>query len=253
MISISVKSDLDAMAASMTDMQRRQIPFAAKSALNTTAKKVVEREQHEIRDVFNRPTPYTQSAVKIFKWAEKRDLQAIVGIKDDTSKGIPASKYLASEISGGGRRMKRFEKALQSVGALPEGYRAVPGAAAKLDAYGNMSPAQIVQILSFFKAFPEAGYKMNMTDKRRASLKRGTAARVGFEYFVGRPGDRLPLGVWQRFKLGHGGAIKPVLIFVPHAVYQAIFDFDYVARQTVEKEFAPEFDKAMADALRTAR
>lgn len=253
MITLSVKHDLDKLSTSIGDLQKRQIPFAAKNAINATAKKVVERETHEMRDIFDRPTPYTLSSVKVFSYATPQNLQAVVGLKDETGKGIPAIKFLATEIAGGARRMKRFEIALRSVGALPEGYRAVPGEGAKRDSYGNMSPAQIVQILSFFKAFPEAGYKANMSAKRRASLKKGSKKSLGFEYFVGRPGDRLPLGVWQRFRLGHGSAIKPVLIFVTSASYQAIFDFVYVAKVAVDKEFPGEFSQAMAEAVRTAR
>lgn len=253
MIAISVKHDLDGIVKKLDRIQREQVPTATRNAINSLARIVVEREKREIRDVFDRPTPYTQSAVAVFKGATRQNLQAVVGIKNDTSKGVSAAKFLAASVSGGLRKQKRFEKALQAVGAMPSGYRAVPGDAARIDSYGNMLPAQIVQILSFFKAFPEAGYKANMTDKTRARMKKGSKGKQGFEYFVGRPGDRLPLGIWQRFNMGHGSAIKPVMIFVPNAVYQAVFDFGYVGKLTAEREFPAEFAKAMNEAMaRTA-
>jgi len=249
---ISVKIvGLEALKSNMAG-KAKQIRFAVASALTKTAKNVEEAERREMRDVFDRPTPNTLNSLYV-KPATSASLTATVGIKDFAGKGIAASKYLASQINGGSRRVKRFEKALQAVGALPGGYRAVPGSAAKMDAYGNMQGGQIVQILSFFKAFPEAGYKANMTDKRRASLAKGTKKKQGFAYFVGRPGDRLPLGIWQRFNMGLGSAIKPVIIFVPHAIYEATFDFEYVARRTVERTWETEFNKAMAVALSTTR
>lgn len=237
----------------MLKAQQAQVPFAASRGLNRIADKIKEAEVREIVDVFDRPTPYTQQRAIRVQYSSKADLTAVVMVSQDMDKGIPPSKYLAPQISGGTRPLKRFERALQAVGALPAGWRAVPGAAAKIDAFGNMDRGQIQQILSFFKAFPEAGYKANMTDKRRQRLARGTKTKLGFSYFVGRPGDRLPLGVWQRVQFARGSAIRPILIFVPSAVYSAIFDFGYVAQNAVDKNFAGEFVRAFDEAMRTAR
>ena len=93
-----------------------------------------------------------------------------------------------------------------------------------------MSRGQIVSILSYFRAFPDNGYKANSTAATRAKLKRGTKKRQGFELFVGAPADgKLPLGVWQRTYFAQGSALKPLLIFVKSTRYNAIFDFDYTA------------------------
>lgn len=238
----------------LDELQHKQLPYATMLAINNTAEKVVAAEEREIRDSFDKPTPFTQSSVGR-TFANKQNLSARIYLKDFAGKGTPASKFLASEIEGGSRRMKRFEIALQSVGAMPSGYRAVPGDAAKLDVYGNMDRGQIVQILAFFKAFPEMGYKANLSDKRRAAMARGNkrTGAQGFVYFVGRPGDRLPLGIWQRFNLGHGSAIKPVMIFVPHANYQKLYDFTYTGQTVIDREFIGEMKKATELALRTAR
>lgn len=252
MIGIKVEiKGLEALKAHLAG-KSKQVRFAAAVALTKTAKLVEDTERKEMRDVFDRPTPNTLASLFV-KPATPLSLSATIGIKNFAGKGIAASKYLAAQIAGGTRRMKRFEKALQSVGALPPGYRAVPGDAAKMDGFGNMQGGQIVQILSFFKAFPEAGYKANMSEKQRERLAKGNKKNVGFAYFVGRPGNRLPLGIWQRFNFGYGSAIKPVIIFVPGTVYEAVFDFEYVARKTVDRTWAAEFDKAMAMAMSTAR
>lgn len=244
---LDVLRDLD-------ELQHRQLPYATMLAINNTAEKVVAAEEREIKDVFDKPNLFTQNAVAR-TFASKQNLTARIFIKDFAGKGTPATKYLASQIEGGARRLKRFEIALQSVGALPPGYRVVPGDTAKLDTYGNMDRGQIVQILAFFKAFPEMGYKANLSDKRRAALARGNKKTnaQGFSYFVGRPGDRLPLGVWQRFNLGHGSSIKPVMIFVPHANYQKLYDFTYAGQKVIDREFIGEMKKATEEALRTAR
>ncbi|MFS2004624.1 hypothetical protein ACEN9F_13460 [Duganella sp. CT11-25] len=230
----------------------KQVTFATRVALTRTAKRAADAEVKEMRDVFRNPTPYTLGGVYVLPATSNR-LQAEVKLKDDATKAVPAARYLAAQVSGGQRQLKRFERALQSVGAMPNGFRAVPGQGAKLDGFGNMSRGQIVQILAFFRAFPEMGYKANMTDKGRARLARGSKRQQGFAYFVGSPGDRLPLGIYQRTRFYGGDAIKPVMLFVRSAVYEAIYDFEYVVEQTVKNEFAGEFAKAYIQAIETAR
>lgn len=249
---ISVKVDISGLERRLQRLANEQVPFAMAKALTATAKLVVEAEKREMRDVFDRPRQNTLNSLYI-KSASKQRLVAVVGIKDFAGKGVAASKYLAAQIKGGNRRLKRFEKALQIVGVMPHGFVAVPGDAAKIDGDGNMEGGQIVQILSFFKAFPEMGYRANMTPKGRKALAKDKKSHKGFSYFVGQPGDRLPFGIWQRFSFYGGSAIKPVIMFVPYANYEANFDFYYVARKTAEREFPKQFKIALADAIGTAR
>lgn len=247
MLRLGVSTDIAATIRQLS-ARRDQVPFATAVALTRTAVKVKEAEYNEMRDVFDRPTPYTLNSL-YSRGATKQNLEAVVWLKYDTSKGTPADKYLLPQIRGGSRPLKRFEVALRSVGALPSGYFAVPGSAAALDAYGNMKPSQIVQILSYFRAFPEAGYHANITAKRKQKL-----GRQGIAYFVGAPGDgKLPLGVWMRRSFSHGSAIKPILIFVKSVLYAERFDFNYVAQKTVQREFSGQFSRALAEANASAR
>lgn len=254
MFRIDIRDNLKETSAWLDDVQREQMPFATALALTRTAALVKEAELREIDDVFDRPTPYTRNSL-FTKPATKRDLNAYVWLKDDRAgSGTPATQYLSPNIAGGLRTLKRFETMLRGRGLLPDGYYAVPGSAATFDAFGNMSRGQIIQILSYFKTFNVAGYSANITDKRKGKLARGTRSKVGYVYFVGRPGDgKLPLGIWQRFNLGHGTAIKPVILFVRSARYDAIFDFAFVAERVVEREFPRQFEAALRQALATAR
>lgn len=250
-----VSVDITRAVASLDALARTQVPFATSRALNAVAEKVVEAERHEMRDVFDRPTPYTLGSLRVIRSTKQR-LEAVVTFKEAFGKAqVPASKYLAPNIKGGSRREKRFEAALRRAGVMPAGYRAVPGSGIRLDAYGNVPGSVIVKLLSYFKAFPEAGYRANITDKRKASMARGRAGkRYGTAYFVGRPGDgKLPFGIWERTTTGFGSAIRPVFLFVGWAQYQAIFDFEYVGRKTVEREFEPAFDRELSAAVASAR
>jgi len=250
-MNIDVRGAITALAG-FSNAGQKQVRFATRVALTRTAKKAELAEVREMRDVFRNPTPFTLSSTFV-RPATTTRLEAEVKLKDDSAKAVPASKFLAAQESGGQRKLKRFELALTAKGVMPVGYRAVPGQGAKVDSYGNMSRGQIVQILAFFSAFPEMGYKANMTDKGKARLARGNKRVQGFGYFVGSPGDRLPFGIYQRVSFNGGTAIKPVLMFVRSALYQPVFDFKYVVEQTVKTEFDGEFKRAYREALETAR
>jgi len=248
---ISIKDDLEKLKRQLNAIEREQLPFAASLSMNITAKSAKSDEIEEMKRVFDRPTPFALNSLYI-KPSTKTDLRITLWLKDDVFKGTPANKYLAAEVYGGERRMKRFERALQARGYLPAGMVAVPGAGAKLDAYGNISRGQIVQILSALRAFGEQGYAANRARTRKgARTPKGVRKRA--EFFVGRPGGgRGPLGVWQRTSFAFGSAVKPVLIFVRSTPYRVRFRFFDVARATFEREWAKQFAYALQFALSTS-
>lgn len=254
MLTINVTSNI-AETIKRLQAQAKQVPFATAVALTKTAQVVRQEEVKEMKDSFDRPTPYTLNSLFV-KPATKTDLTARVWLKDAWGGGnTPAARYLLPQITGGLRKLKPFEKMLRSVGALPAGMYAVPGSGAQMDGYGNMSSGQIQQILSYFKTFPEAGYTKNLTKEGREKKWRGTRNKRGFAYFVGRPADgKLPLGIWQRFNFGAmGSAIKPIMIFVDRATYQIMYDFQYIADRTVKREFPRQFEAALRQEMATAR
>jgi len=243
--------------------RRDQLPFATSVALNMTAKAAQAAEVHEMTDVFASPTPWTLGGVGISP-ATKDYLTAAVFLKNDqaTSRGTPADVYLTPEIRGGARDLKRFEYAFRSAGVLPSSYFMVPGQGAEIDRFGNMAHGQITKLLSYFAAFGvtyQTGFTSNTTAAGRAKLAKGSAAKnnAGFVYFVALPGGHLFPGIWQRFQFGgkgnRQGALKPIIMFVDSAHYEAIYDFTGVGELTVAAEFPNKLQLATQQALATAR
>jgi hypothetical protein len=231
----------------------RQHRFAVALALTRTTQDVKAAEEAEMREVFDRPTDYTMRALRIIP-ATKDRLEASVELKDDSAgSGTPPEKYLSPQIEGGSRVLKRFERALQAAGAMLPGYYAVPGRFARLDAFGNVSRGQIIQILSQLRITLTAGYTRNIsTDpKKRAAAFR----RAGGQYFAlptGR-GKLLP-GIYQARDTAWGRAApRPVFIFVRSTTYRRRFDFDGIAERTAQERFPERFEEAMELALRTGR
>lgn len=249
-LSIDVKAEqLSAVLKAVS----KQVPFAAASALTATAKEIEKAMQEEMRRVFDRPTPYTLRSLRTLP-ATKETLTATVKLKDDPSKSIPAAKALGHQFEGQERQraIKRAEGALRRIGMLGTGEIAVPGAGAQLDAYGNMARSQITQILSWFQAFGEQGYKANSTTKTRAKRATGRVGRsYGKRYFYKR--TRPGRGIYEATRTGFGSAIKPVLMFVRTGVYTPRLDFKRVADTVYAETFERVFAEKLEQAIRTAR
>lgn len=251
---ISVTSNFQRALAHLGKIEK-QARFATARALNAAAYKAAQETGKEMAKVFDRPTPWVLKSVRYTK-ATTAKLQAKVDFDRWGNKfGVTVSHVLRAQIAGGRRKLKRHEVALQRAGILPAGHAIVPGAGAQIDRHGNMSAGQIVQIASWFRSFGEQGYSANMRDggRRLGRDNKRTGAR-GFAYFVlKKKHGKLPPGVYQRFKLGFGSAVRPVMTFVRIPEYRRRLDFYGVAERAAAAEFKERFPEMLAEALRTAR
>lgn len=236
-----------------------QLPYAAAKCLTKTGQQVKAAETQEILTSFNAPTPFTQRAVYM-QVATKTRLQARVWLKDLGSK----PSYLVPQIEGGDRPMKRFEQRLRMLGYMTASQRAVPGEAAQLDAYGNVSRGQITKILSQMGTAVVAGDYSNASNSKRSKAKRAVV-----QYFVSKGsgsqrrgyahakrvmfGQHLPAGVWERRLFAWGSSVRPVLLFVNGSSYAKRFDFFGVAQRIVDANLAHNAEQAVRGAMATAR
>ena len=172
MITFSVKSDLEATISKFARIAGDQMPYATAVALTRTAKLAKEELERQLPSLIDNPTAYTMRGFRLYP-ATKRKLLAEVDFRVAMGRGTQGRDYLSPLVYGGERKLKSFERSLQRTGLLPPGSAAVPGSGAKLDAHGNMNRGQIVQILSYFKAFGEQGYRANINDKRKVAMAKG--------------------------------------------------------------------------------
>lgn len=238
-IEIALHQNLDAVKREIRDFSDRQVPFAMRLALNRTATDGKDRVRKEMERVFDRPTRFTLNSLFV-RFAGRDQHEASVNIKEFAGKGTPAFKYLAPQIAGGGRRVKRFERALQAAGHLPRGMFTVPGSRAELNAHGNMNPGQITKVLSYLRASPDP-----MQDRGAGPGKR---TRRRDRYFVGQF-DGGPDGVWQ-IKEDH---VLPIMLFVDRVQYRPRLRFAEIVHETVDETFAGHFREALHKAHATRR
>ena len=280
-ISVQVEG-LKELQASMQDFSERRKSAALATALTRTAVQVRDKIKTVMPALLDRPTPYTMRQLKYVAATAAKPVAAVgfgvVAIEDQRGNVIryqnlgasetPAGKYLSTQIDGGARKAKRFEKALQAVRVLPQGWLAVPGQRAKMDAYGGQSVGEMRQILSYFDAAQmTAGSTQNMGAKGRAKKLAGTRKTAGFEYFAVQPGDRRTFtrasgktgtkaaqpGIYRRTLYALGSRIEPIVIFVRAASYKRRFDFYNIAKAEGDRILQTELKRAIDESAARLR
>lgn len=227
--------------------QQKQVAFATSVALNRTAKLAKEEGVAEMAKGFDRPTPFTLRSLYM-KPATKANLKAMVYVKDQSAGGKSRSlaETLGHEFAGGPRTRKRLEMWLERAGYISSDEFVVPGAAAKLDQYGNMSRGQVQQILSQLRAGSDPSSYKSKSTRSKASV-----AKAGGMFWS--RGGKLPRGVWVRYNFASGSAVKPVLLVIKSPIYKRRINLNEIARRVIDRDFNREFQKAYAMALRTAK
>jgi hypothetical protein len=245
LIAISVKHDFENALRLLDARVRKQVPFALKNTLNKLVEGTKQDVVTEMHSKFDRPTPFTLNSLFI-KYATKQNLTARVFVKDrELFKSKPFNEQLAHQFSGGVRIKKRLEFWFLRAGLISNGEYLVPGAGALLDSYGNMSRGQIQKVLSQLRTGPDAtAYQSNS--------KRSRTKRIDVGYFWSH-GGKLKRGVWARYRLGFGSAVKPVLLVVNHANYSQRINMEKIAAARVNKDFNRIFALEMHKAIASAR
>lgn len=214
---------------------------ALADALNHTGNQARIALRGEMADVFDRPTTFTLNAIRVEN-ATPTKLEAAVWVKDDkdnNSKAQAPEDWVAPQVYGGGRELKKSEQLLRAKGILPGDRFIVPGAGAKLDQYGNLARGQTIQILSGLSAFTMAGFTANASNNWR-SFRKGHARA----FFVMRRG-KTAIGIAER----RGKQLVIVLAFVRTPHYQRRLQFHAVVERVAEANMTTNIDKAVAKAL----
>lgn len=238
----------DAVSQLLRDMAGPAAKGAYAKALNDAGFEVRRVMQAEMRQKFDRVTPYIERSPRV-RMATADKLEVSIEPAYMGGKGIDPQKVLQAEAYGGPRRDKRSESALRRVGLLPGGYQtavpAVPFPGSE-DGYGGIKGSFMVQLIAYFQAFGEQGYRANMTAKRKAKLrnqqgigniatKKVYKTTLGVRFFIslGRMRDtrasHLAPGIWAASGTGDV-LVRPVLMFVRSGTYKPRLSMDAVAK-----------------------
>jgi len=249
MTTINIKTDIKEAIRALDVVSKRQIPYATTLMLNALATSTKKRVEVDIKRNLDRPTNYAQRMMGI-KYASKGNLTSQVNVRGSVSGG--ETKVLGHLFAGRGRSGKGFEGALVDKGIMPRGMWAMPGEGAPLDLFGNIKRAFIKQLIGYLTANRVVKKSAQFENRQRKQVKGATTS----QFFVvnQRKQGGLPLGIWQHVGFGSGKALRPVIIFVSkEPVYDRYFDLPKTAVSVIAKDAAYEFDRAMRNAIATAK
>lgn len=224
----------------------RRLRAAVATGLTRAARLIAPAWRDTMANQLDRPTPGTLAAVQTTQ-ATAITLAATVQLRDRAAKAgtLTPAQWIGPQELGGGRLVKKFERALMAQGAMPAGCKVVPGKYAKLDAYGNISRGQITQVIAQLGADYSPGYQRTIsksTAKRLASAQRTGRTYVAVPRAVGR----LHAGVYQRSGPG-GRLLLPVFFYVTQVGYRKRLTLDQVGLRQGATLVPREVARALAE------
>jgi len=238
-------ADVQRLAAGLAGFSDRRLAAALATGLTRTAVAIRQEWREQVATRFDRPERLTASS-PVSTMATAQSLQATVRLAD-LSRGkadIAPAEYIGAHEEGGTRALKKFERALQSKGAMPTGYKAVPGQYAELDGFGNVRRAQIVRVLAQIGDNFSPGYAQVI--KRNAAARASAAKRWGRDYVaVPKVRGKLVAGIYQRL----GGDLLPVFFFVARVKYERRLTLMADARRLAATRLGTEVGRAVAESL----
>lgn len=254
MIKVEV-TGLDAARAELAGLGK-QVRFATAKALTQTAYQVRDDVKTEMKaNIQGGATAYALRGFNVEN-ATRDNLTSRVYLREDgPAGGTPYKQALGHLFTGGQRRWKRLEGWLRGKGMIPAGYMIAPGPSAPLDSRGNFRARALKEMLTILGS-----------NTRNLEATRAGGKSIGF--FIARPGDKsgLPPGIWRRINTAHKGnstrreakkarssTVQAWIMFIKPVGYQKKFNLEKTAKRTVDRIFTARFNKALSDALRTAR
>ena len=188
-------------------------------------------------DIFaniDRPISKTLNAALV-KPASAASPVAALLIKDAPGAGgLAPVQWMAPHEDQGGRITKKFETGLMHQGAMPRGMKVVPGPAAQLDGYGNISRGQIVAVLNQLGSDLSPGYQRVISKSGARRLARMVKHGRTYVAITKQQGKNRP-GIYEK----QGDALRLVFVFVGRVNYRKRTNFAALAQQVAETQAGP--------------
>jgi hypothetical protein len=203
------------------------------ASLSDTVDDLHTRQQMEMKQVFNNPTPYVMRGLK------KRYPGGKYG-QGVTKAGtyfeyFPVGKspedIVKPHVFGGGRQQKRSERRLSGLGFNPGGYT-IMGSDYPKNSSGDISGARYTQMLHQLGALSEMA--------RQAMPKNRQKNRGGTSYYVIRRGGT-PIAIGER----NGSNTRIMLVFARNVQYQKRYQYFEVGEKQVAYSLPTHFNRIL--------
>jgi len=252
------------------DNVEKQTKYATMQTINDMLYGIKNNNLEKFKTIFDRPNMnFLKNSFDITK-ATKAQLFGTIAISNTPkTKGASPMDVLGHQINPSIRGNRRFEKLMRRGGFMGANMYAVPSKTAGsdvIDQYGGISGKFARWIISYLGQYQGAGFKANMTDKKKSRIHKigktssGYRAINGVMYFIsagyqGFSGQRshLAAGIWKKTGT-HGANVEPVILFLnAKKSYGKRFDFEKIASDYIEKNYQDAFNVNFKKAMATAR
>lgn len=226
---MDLKFQYDLAAIKFPERLAKNLKFARVIALTRTALDVRKDAVQKMKDVFDRPTKWTLSSLKVVP-ATKAEPIAYV----DEKGGIydAADHILGPHLAGTGRGKRVTEHRLGSY--------VVPGKEMKLNAYGNLPQATYIKIA---KAVSQSA-----SDSQPSRPKGKTYFKQGNVIYE-RTGKYKKA---NKRRAGIPAPIKPALILARPPILRKTFPYFETGQETFDRVFPTHFNPAVERAIQAA-
>lgn len=241
-------SDFDRKLRQLAEMPKiiRNVVVAS---LSETVDDLVVRQQMEMKQVFNNPTPYVTKGIKGFypggngpvRGFKKGRTGANVTQAGTYFEFFPMGKspedIVKPHVFGGPRRNKRSEQRLFGTQGIPAGSWTMMGKNYPRNQSGDISGARYTQMLHQLDALSDVA--RSQMGKSRQKDRKGTS------YFVmvpkgGKKGDA-PFAIGER----NGGNMRIMLVFGAKPGYQKKYDYFGVGEKQVAYSLPLHFNRIL--------
>ena len=172
MVTLSIRTNAKPAKQFLTNLQKKQIPFATARAITQTLQVAKVDVLKQLDKDIDRPTPFTRRGFRILP-ANKRTLRGLLFIMPKQA------DYLKYQIFGGARLPKGQALALRPAKPGPGGIR--------LNRYGNVPPSQQARALLAKGAFSAtingvAGIWQAPKKTKTGKIRKGSRMRLLLAY-----------------------------------------------------------------------
>jgi len=222
-LDLSVRTEYRNLTRTLSALAYQQAPFAMAQALNKVAGRVKDAEQQNFRDTFKKPTLFTQNSIGTTR-ASKATLTATVFVKDIAARYLRPYEVGGNHVLNGRALLNPKDIKLNGYGQLPRSTLAK--LKARPDIYIGIIKTKKGPVNGVWQRVTNPGTAtlLNAQGKRLRGLNKGPTAKLKL---LIRFGDALPV----HKHLNYGSKAKAI----------------------VEAHLRPDFEAALAQAMRTAR
>lgn len=235
----------------LSEIVDRHLPFVTARALTVTANGMKDEIKNEMLRVFDNPTRYTLNSQLVIRAEKTDDVPKAELTFRSFGSGTPAYKYLRTNALGGGRRHKRYERALIANGYMFENEYTIPGKGARLNSHGNITGGQINQMLSQLRS-QRSDFRQNATNSKRSRQNRSSR-----RYFILRSGNGFADRSATRGIYTSTGRNRKAKLFLrivqSPPQYDPTFDYFGVGKTYANSNFPRIFNQSLEQALETSR